>query len=194
MASSAWNCSKGFPGGGITITLGPVGIVAHPLIMRPTIVKRIIRLLFIISLLLLVRWTRRRNNLQPAAGTFFYVRIVIPAIRAEIPVILLILLRGSLDIFLRLLLDDRRFRIVWIVWIIVWIVWVTPPPRTPSAPPSRTDPDTSTPVTTTAKMSTTAKVTITPKVTTAAKVSTTAAAMFSRPVYISGRANCEDKD
>jgi hypothetical protein len=29
-ASSAWNCSKGFPGAGMTITLGPVGNVAHP--------------------------------------------------------------------------------------------------------------------------------------------------------------------
>jgi len=29
-ASSAWNCSKGFPADGSTITLGPVGTVAHP--------------------------------------------------------------------------------------------------------------------------------------------------------------------
>jgi hypothetical protein len=28
--SSAWNTSNGLPGGGITITLGPVGTVAHP--------------------------------------------------------------------------------------------------------------------------------------------------------------------
>src|SRR5208283_5783315 len=30
VASSAWNASKGFPGPGITATLGPVGMVAHP--------------------------------------------------------------------------------------------------------------------------------------------------------------------
>src|SRR5512139_1847188 len=99
MASSAWNCSKDFPAGGITITLGPVGIVAHPLNTSNQNTKKMPSLPFIMTLLAPVRWSRRRYNLQPTTGTSFHVRIVVFGIRAEIPVRLFLYLWCLLNIF-----------------------------------------------------------------------------------------------
>jgi hypothetical protein len=124
------------------MTLGPLGIVAHPTSMSNAIRdKKTLNLRFIILLFLLVWWARRRNNLQPPAGTAFYIRIVALGFPAEVPIIrLFFLLRGRLNISLRLLLVSRcrivRVRIVWIIRII----GCTPPPW---VPPSRTDPDAS---------------------------------------------------
>ena len=90
----------------------------------------LIMLRFTMSSLLLVRWNWR-NYLQPSTGTFFHIRIVALRILAEIPIILLLRLRGRLDICRRLLLDDYGwFRIIWVVRIVVR----RPPPRTPSTP------------------------------------------------------------
>jgi hypothetical protein len=48
-ASSVWNWSKGFPGAGITRTLGPVGMVTHPetAIMTTLAIISIIRFIFV---------------------------------------------------------------------------------------------------------------------------------------------------
>ena len=48
---------------------------------------------------MLVGQSRRGNDLQPAGRTLFYVWIIAPWITAEIPVILLLLLRGRLNIW-----------------------------------------------------------------------------------------------
>jgi len=96
---------------------------------------------FIMSSFLLIRRSQR-NYFQPATRTLFYVWIVTLGIPAEIPILFF-----RLDIYRRLLLDDRGcFHIVWIIWMIVRIVRGTPPPRPPSTP-SRPDPDISMPVT-----------------------------------------------
>src|SRR4029453_17794238 len=44
-AASALNCSKDFPGPGITFTVGPVGVVTHPAhssIADPTAIRRLV--------------------------------------------------------------------------------------------------------------------------------------------------------
>jgi hypothetical protein len=141
MASSAMNCSNGFPSGGSTITLGPLGMVAHPTRASSTKDVKMLLPYLNISSLSLIRRNRRRNNLQPALRTLFNIGIVPLGIRTVIPVILFLLLWGRFYIYrLLLLVDDRWCRIVWIVWIVrIGIVRITPP-RTPS----RSDPDTST--------------------------------------------------
>jgi hypothetical protein len=95
-------------GGGSTITLGPVGRVAHPPSTTRTSNKKTPLFSFIISSLLHVRRNRRRNDLHPAARTLLHIWIIALRIPAVIPIILLLLLRGRLDIYLRLLLDYRR--------------------------------------------------------------------------------------
>jgi hypothetical protein len=115
-----------------------VGTVAHPPIIKTNITKKIF-CLFIMSLLLIVRRSRRRNYLHPAIRTLFNIRIIIQAIRAEIPVSLFLLL--WLDIYRRLFPINRRRPIIIIIGI--RIAWPTPPPWAPSTP-SWTNPDTST--------------------------------------------------
>src|SRR5208283_4107957 len=91
--------------------------------------------------------SRRRHNLHPSTRTCFHVWIIALGISTEIPIITLLLgLRGRLNILLRLLDDNRRNRIVWIVAVIVWIVWISPQPRIPSPSPTPSSP-TASPVT-----------------------------------------------
>jgi hypothetical protein len=138
MASSAMNCSNGFPSGGSTMTLGPLGMVAHPTRASSTKDVKMLLPYLNISSLSLIRRNRRRNNLQPALRTLLNIGIVPLGIRTVIPVILFLLLWGRFYIYrLLLLIDDRWCRIVWIVRIGIFRIT---PPRTPS----RSDPDTST--------------------------------------------------
>jgi hypothetical protein len=98
MVSSATNCSNGFPCGGSTITLGPLGIVAHPTNASSTKDKKmLLPYLNMFSLSFILR-NRRRNNLQPALRTLLNIGIVTLGIRAIIPVILFLLLWGRLYI------------------------------------------------------------------------------------------------
>jgi hypothetical protein len=141
MASSDWNCSNDFPSGGSTITLGPVGIVAHPVSARNAAARNILFPYLNIASLSFILRDRRRYNPQPAFRTLFDIGIVALGLRAVIPVTLFLLLRCRLYIYLWLLLgDDRRPRIVWI-WIIrIGIVRITPP----WVQPTRANPYTST--------------------------------------------------
>src|SRR4030042_5249986 len=118
MASSAMNCSNGFPCGGSTITLGPLGMVAHLISADSTRDKKMLVPYLNISSLSFIRRNRRRNNLQPALRTLLNIGIVTLGIRTVIPVTLFIFLWGRLYIYrLLLLVDDRWCRIIWIVWI-----------------------------------------------------------------------------
>jgi hypothetical protein len=85
--SSVWNWSKDFPLPGRTITLGPVGRVAHPPNASSARNENRLRVNLVMVSILPVRWTRRRNDLHPSVRTLFYVRIVALGVPAEIPII-----------------------------------------------------------------------------------------------------------
>src|SRR5574341_2428581 len=129
--SSAWNCSNGLPGGGSTMTLGPVGMVAHP--VNAAIATNCTRIRFPIILHLpLPPWRRGRlgNDGHPPARTLLDVGIVALGILAVVPILRLLRLR--LEIHWGLRLDDHR-------WSGIRRVrrsppgW-PPPPRTRSPP------------------------------------------------------------
>ncbi len=81
-------------------------------------------------------WSRRRDDLHPAAWTPFDIWIVALGTGAIVPVILFLLLwlrRGRfLFIYRGRLNNDRRRPIV---WMIVWIVWSIPRPVPPWSDP-----------------------------------------------------------
>ena len=107
--SSDWNTSKDFPVDGSTITLGPVGIVAHALKIKTAANITRKRVDFILaSSPLGVGWRRLRNDLHPSARATFHIRVIALRILTIIPVIIRLLLR--LDNHRRLLLDDDRRR------------------------------------------------------------------------------------
>lgn len=132
--SSAWNRSNGFPGVGITITLGPVGTVAHPTISARAKNINVLRMFVLMMTSLSALWrTRSRYNFQPAAGTFFHVWIIGFGVRAKIPVTLLFLnLWRLLFNYGRLLLYDNRRRVI--------IIGGTPPGPPHWAYPNSTSP------------------------------------------------------